>query len=107
MRRILILLLTGAVVAATAGTPAHAAPPAQRDSASPGSRLWGRECLRHAAVRAVQQALRGGCGHQRTRPTPFGGPDTAGKVATTACGGTWVITPSTLKGKEQVRFLGQ
>jgi hypothetical protein len=38
---------------------------------------------------------------------PFGGPQTAGKVATAACGGTWIITPSTLKGKEQIRFVGQ
>ncbi len=38
---------------------------------------------------------------------PFGGTQTAGKVATAACGGTWVITPSTLRGQEQVRFVGQ
>jgi hypothetical protein len=38
---------------------------------------------------------------------PFGGPQTAGKVATAACGGTWVITPGTLKGKEPIRFVGQ
>jgi len=38
---------------------------------------------------------------------PFGGTDTAGKVATAACGGTWLITPSTLKGKEQVHFIGE
>ena len=37
---------------------------------------------------------------------PFGGPETAGKVATTACGGTWAITPDALKGKERVRFVG-
>jgi hypothetical protein len=37
---------------------------------------------------------------------PFAGPDTAGKVATTACGGTWAITPDALKGKEHVRFVG-
>jgi hypothetical protein len=37
---------------------------------------------------------------------PFGGTDTAGKVATAACGGTWLITPDTLKGKERVRFIG-
>jgi hypothetical protein len=37
---------------------------------------------------------------------PFAGPQTAGKVATTACGGTWAITPDALKGKEQVRFVG-
>ncbi len=37
---------------------------------------------------------------------PFGGPDTAGKVARTTCGGTWMITPDTLKGKERVKFVG-
>jgi hypothetical protein len=38
---------------------------------------------------------------------PFGGTDTAGKVATAACGGTWLITPDTLQGKERVRFFGE
>jgi hypothetical protein len=37
---------------------------------------------------------------------PFGGTQTAGKVATAACGGTWAITPDTLRGKEPVRFMG-
>ncbi len=37
---------------------------------------------------------------------PFGGTRTAGNVASTACGGTWVITPSALKGQERVRFIG-
>ena len=37
---------------------------------------------------------------------PFGGTETAGKVATAACGGTWTITPDTLRGKEPLRFLG-
>ena len=37
---------------------------------------------------------------------PFAGPQTAGKVATAACGGTWAITPSALKGEEPVRFVG-
>jgi hypothetical protein len=37
---------------------------------------------------------------------PFGGTETAGKVATTACGGTWAITPDALKGKERIRFVG-
>ena len=38
---------------------------------------------------------------------PFGGPRTAGKVASTACGGTWVVTPAALKGREPVRFTGR
>ena len=37
---------------------------------------------------------------------PFAGTETAGKVATTTCGGSWAITPNALKGKERVRFLG-
>src|SRR5882724_9220654 len=37
---------------------------------------------------------------------PFGGTQTAGKVATAACGGTWAITPDALRGKEPVRFVG-
>jgi hypothetical protein len=37
---------------------------------------------------------------------PFGGTDTAGDVAATTCGGTWLITPDILRGKERVRFLG-
>ena len=37
---------------------------------------------------------------------PFGGTETAGKIVTAACGGTWVITPDVLRGKERVRFMG-
>ena len=37
---------------------------------------------------------------------PFGGPRTAEQVASTACGGTWVVTPAALKGREPVRFVG-
>ena len=37
---------------------------------------------------------------------PFGGPRTAGKVASTACGGTWVVTPAALREREPVRFVG-
>lgn len=37
---------------------------------------------------------------------PFAGADTAGKVATAGCGGTWAITPGVLKGQENVRFVG-
>jgi len=37
---------------------------------------------------------------------PFAGADTAGKVATAGCGGTWAITPGILKGQEHVKFVG-
>lgn len=36
----------------------------------------------------------------------FAGPENAGKVARTACGGSWVITPDVVKGKETVKFAG-
>lgn len=36
----------------------------------------------------------------------FGGPKAAGQVAGATCGGTWAITPDALKGKEQVKFVG-
>ena len=37
---------------------------------------------------------------------PFAGPRTAEKVVSSACGGTWAITPDVLKGRERVRFVG-
>jgi hypothetical protein len=37
---------------------------------------------------------------------PFADADTAGKVATAGCGGTWAITPGVLKGQERVKFIG-
>jgi len=37
---------------------------------------------------------------------PFGGADTAGKVAGTTCRGTWVISPDALKGRTRVEFVG-
>ncbi len=36
----------------------------------------------------------------------FGGSKAAGQVAGGTCGGTWVITPDELKGKEKVQFVG-
>jgi hypothetical protein len=104
MRRIVMLLVTGAIVAASAGAPAHAA---QRDSTSQevaygagsvfGTLLYAPFKTSFCVVGAVTSGL----------TLPFGGTDTAGKVATTACGGTWVITPAAIKGKEPVRFMGQ
>ena len=37
---------------------------------------------------------------------PFAGAETAGRVATAGCAGTWAITPSALKGQEPVKFVG-
>ena len=37
---------------------------------------------------------------------PFAGPKKAGAVAESSCSGTWILTPSALKGKERVKFVG-
>jgi hypothetical protein len=37
---------------------------------------------------------------------PFGGSKMAGEVVGASCRGTWVITPDVLRGKEQVKFVG-
>ena len=38
---------------------------------------------------------------------PFAGPKKAGTIAESSCSGTWVLTPSALKGREQVKFVGR
>ena len=35
------------------------------------------------------------------------GPESANKVASASCRGTWVITPDVVKGKESVHFVGE
>lgn len=39
--------------------------------------------------------------------TAMASPPTAVKVAGASCGGTWMITPDVLKGREQVKFVGE
>jgi hypothetical protein len=36
---------------------------------------------------------------------PLTGPRTAGRVADSACGGTWIITPAALEGRVPVKFV--
>ena len=104
MKQILALFAGGALVVTTAVAPVHAA---SKDSTAQevaygagsffGTLLYAPFKTSFCVVGAVTSGL----------TLPFGGTQTAGKVATAACGGTWVITPSTLKGQEQVRFVGQ
>ena len=35
------------------------------------------------------------------------GPESANKVASASCRGTWVITPDVVKGRERVHFVGE
>jgi len=94
----LVLALTVAIAAVPA--PARAESTAQEVAYGVGSAT---STLVYAPVKAsfcILGAVTSGL------TLPFGGPRTAGKVASTACGGTWVVTPAALRGREPVRFVG-
>ena len=100
MRQIIVLLLAAALVGAIAVAPASAEGAGQDVAYGTGSVFT---TLVYAPVKATFCIL-GGITAGFT--LPFAGPQTAEKVATRACGGTWAITPDALKGKEPVRFVG-
>ena len=94
----LVLALTVAIAAVPA--PARAESTAQEVAYGVGSAT---STLVYAPVKASFCILGA---VSRGLTLPFGGPRTAGKVASTACGGTWVVTPAALRGREPVRFMG-
>jgi hypothetical protein len=100
MRHLLTLLLGLGLLGVTAVAPAHAESAAQDVAYGAGSvfgtLLYAPFKTSFCVVGAVTSGL----------TLPFGGPQTAEKVATAACGGTWAITPGVLRGREQVRFVG-
>ena len=100
MKRVLALVGGIGLVVSAAGSQAHAGSTAQEVAYGTGSVF---STLLYAPVKGSFCIL-GGITSGFT--LPFGGTATAGKVATTACGGTWAITPNALKGKERVRFVG-
>jgi hypothetical protein len=100
MKRSLVLLSGIGIVLVRLVAPAYGDPTSQDVAYGTGSVLT---TLVYAPVKASFCIL-GGITSGFTLPFP--GPQTAGHVATTACGGTWAITPDALKGKERVRFVG-
>ena len=100
MRYITLLVLTAILVVAGWAAPAAADSAAQDVAYGTGSVLG---TLVYAPFKATFCIL-GGVTSGFT--FPFAGADTAGKVATAGCGGTWAITPGVLKGQEHVRFVG-
>jgi hypothetical protein len=100
VKEIVVLLLVTGLVGATAVAPASAESAAQDVAYGAGSVLT---TLVYAPFKATFCIL-GGITSGFT--LPFAGPQTAERVATRACGGTWAITPDALKGKEPVRFMG-
>jgi hypothetical protein len=104
MRRIAVVvmslgLITSVTVAAAAAEPGESTPQQVAYGAGSflGTLLYTPAKATFCVIGAVSSGL----------ALPFGGPPAAGKVASTACGGTWVITPDTIKGKDPVHFAGQ
>lgn len=103
MTQILALLMGVGLVGSMTVLPAYAAPgdtTSQQVTYGTGSVF---STLVYAPIKATFCIL-GGVTSGFT--LPFAGPQTAGQVATRACGGTWVITPDALRGREQVQFVG-
>lgn len=38
--------------------------------------------------------------------TAIASPPTAGKVAMATCGGSWIVTPNIIRGREPLKFIG-
>jgi hypothetical protein len=104
MRKRLALVAAVLIIASTAFVtiPADAAESAGQEAAYGAGSVF--STLLYAPLK-TSFCIVGGVTSALT--LPFGGTDTAGKVATAACGGTWLITPDTLKGKERVHFIGE
>ncbi len=104
MRQIIVGILLGVVlvvlVTAVPASSAAADTTAQEVAYGTGSVLTTLVYAPFKATFCILGAITSGF------TLPFAGTQTAGKVATAACGGTWAITPSALKGTERVRFVG-
>ncbi len=100
MKKTLLLLLGVGLVASSAVAPAFAGSASEDVAYGTGSVFT---TLVYAPVKASFCIL-GGITSGFT--LPFAGPQTAERVATRACGGTWAITPAALKGREPVQFVG-
>jgi hypothetical protein len=100
MKKTVLVLLALGVLGALAAGPARADTAGQEAAYGAGSVfgtiLYAPFKTTFCVVGAVTSGL----------TLPFGGPQTAGRVATAACAGTWAITPGVLKGQEPVRFIG-
>jgi len=97
--RITLVLALTVAIAAVPG-PARAESTAQEVAYGVGSATT---TLMYAPVKASFCTLGA---VSRGLTLPFGGPRTAGKVASTAYGGTWVVTPAALRVREPLRFVG-
>ena len=100
MRYTLILALAASLAAAGWAAPAAADSAAQDVAYGVGSVLGTAVYAPFKATFCILGGVTSGF------TFPFAGADTAGKVATAGCGGTWAITPGVLKGQDHVNFVG-
>ena len=99
MRRITWLLLVLALVGVSTPSWASSESTAVEVGSSAGSAFG---TLIYAPIKASFCIL-GGIG---SGFTAIASPPTAGKVAMAACGGSWIVTPNMVRGRESVKFVG-
>ena len=99
MRRTVMLLVAMTMVGSSAPSWAGSASTAAEVGSSAGSALG---TLVYAPLKATFCIL-GGIG---SGFTAIASPPTAGKVAMASCGGSWIVTPNVIRGRESLKFVG-
>ena len=99
MRRIAALCLAVALVGPIPPSWAGSESTAAEVGSSAGSAFG---TLIYAPLKATFCIL-GGIG---SGFTAIASPPTAGKVAMAACGGSWIVTPNVVRGRETLKFVG-
>lgn len=99
MRHFVMLVFSLALVGSSAPSWASSESTAVEIGSSAGSALG---TLVYAPVKATFCIL-GGIG---SGFTAIASPPTAGKVAMASCGGSWIVTPNVIRGREPLKFVG-
>lgn len=99
MRRITLLLLVLALVGPSTPSWASSESTAVEVGSSAGSAFG---TLIYAPLKATFCIL-GGIG---SGFTAIASPPAAGKVAMATCGGSWIVTPNVIRGRESLKFVG-
>ncbi|HEY7539890.1 MAG TPA: hypothetical protein VIF11_07100 [Methylomirabilota bacterium] len=99
MRRMTRLLLVLALVGSSTPSWASSEATAVEIGSSAGSAFG---TLIYAPFKATFCIL-GGIG---SGFTAIASPPAAGKVAMAACGGSWIVTPNVIRGRESLKFIG-
>jgi hypothetical protein len=99
IRRIILLLIVLALAGPTAPSWASSESNAADVASAVGSALG---TLIYAPLKAAFCFV----GGVAIGFTAIASPPTAGKVAMEVCGGSWIVTPGVVRGREAVQFVG-